>query len=137
MSGASADATINARLITVSAAVAIAQGDVVTSVSDALVDGVRLDDVVLECNLATAAVARFTALETETMAVMEQLENRTMLFRTARDGVFLGADYNDAPNAEQRLVELQTELATQAAQKAEAETWNCWRSSGPPVPSSC
>ena len=205
MSGASADATINARLVTVRAPVAgdlampdralgarLARGEVLASLRDPLVDAVRLDDLAMERRLAEAAVARFTALEDETRAIMDRLNARAERFRAerieelevrlafararlevlqdggipedtsadisialeegaerapleprlpalwinharervetleialraARDGVFLGDGYNDAPNAEQRLTELQSELAAQTAQRAEAE----------------
>ena len=166
----------------------VAAGEVIATLRDPLVDAVRLDDLVLERSLAAAAVSRFAALEAETIAVMDRLETRTTLFRSARiselevrlatarerldilqqgvvpddiaaaldeeadrpplepqlpalwlnyarervdtleiallaarDGVFLGDGYNDAPNAEQRLTELQTELAAQEAQRLEAE----------------
>lgn len=205
MSGASADATVNARLVTVRAPVAgdlsmperslgarLERGEVLASLRDPLVDAVRLDDLAMERHLAEAAVARFGALEAETRAIMDRLEARSARFRAerieeletrlafarerleiledggavagadgdvalaleedgsrapleprlpalwinyarervetleialraARDGVFLGDGYNDAPNAEQRLTELQSDLAAHLAQRAEAQ----------------
>ena len=204
MTGASSDATINARLNTVRAPVAgevtlperglgsrIESGEVIATIRDALVDGVRLDDLAMEHALASVEVARHTAVVEETRAIMERLEARADLFRgqrvaeletrlahararleiiettgipaetdagtalaldddgirqplepdlpalwinyatervatleialrAAQEGVFLGDGYNDAPNAEQRLTELQSDLAAHKAQLAAA-----------------
>lgn len=48
-------------------------------------------------------------------AAREQVATREAALAAARDGVFLGDGYNDAPNAEQRLAELGPQRATQAA----------------------
>jgi len=97
MSGASSDATINARLVTVRAPVAgelampdrglgtrVERGEVLANLRDPLVDGVRLDDLVFERALAAAAVARFAELMDETRRIMERLELRADRFRIER-----------------------------------------------------
>ena len=204
ITGASADATINARLVTLRAPIAgdfdlsdrtlggsIAKGEVVGSLRDGQVDGVRRDDLVMEVALAEAARARHAAMIVETTALIDALQARGTTFREARvaeitlrldfarerlalleagglpasfdiappaeaevereegrepaglaalwinatreriavlenelraaaEGVFLGDGYNDAPNAEQRVAELQSELAEERALLAEA-----------------
>lgn len=97
MSGASADATINARLVTVRSPVAgevdmprrgfgsrVSAEEVIANVQDVLVDGVRLDDLAMERQLAAAAVARLQMLETETLAVMDGLSTRSERFRAEK-----------------------------------------------------
>ncbi|MBF9031594.1 HlyD family efflux transporter periplasmic adaptor subunit [Rhodobacterales bacterium HKCCE3408] len=205
ITGASADATINARVVTVRSPIAgdldlpargfgasVRAGEVIGSVDNRLVDGVRVDDLVLEVDLADAAIARHTALRDETAALIEDLTERADTFRTRRiaeidlrldfarerlallqegvfppafdiappddagvergtepdidglqelwinaveeriavleneraaaeAGVFLGDGYNDAPNSEQRITELRSDLATQTVLLAEAE----------------
>ncbi len=205
ITGASADATINARLVTVRTPIAgdlqlsarvlggsVDRGEVLGSVEDRFVDGVRLDDLTMELDLARAAIARHSGLRDETDAIIETLDRRAETFAARRlaeialrlrfararlelltggdlpesfdiappadagvdrdgapdadglrqlwinaveeriavleneqaaaeAGVFLGDGYNDAPNAQQRITELQSERAAQSVLLAEAE----------------
>lgn len=205
LTGASADATINARLVTIRSPIAgalsvpdrplgspVTPGEVVATVEDSRVDGVRLDDLKMQLGLADAEItrlaqerkkvssmvqslrqrvdlyraARIAELETrlafarERLAILENREwprafdvrppdasalagdatgglpgqrelwisaarERVALleneFATARQGVFLGDGYNDAPNAGQRLVELKGELDKLAVQADHAD----------------
>lgn len=206
MSGASADAVVNAPVVTVRAPVAgnlrmptrqlgswVAQGEILASVEDPIVDRVRLDDLLMEVRLEEAAQAQIAALLSETRSVREGLVERTRIYRArrleelrerldhaqarlaileaggaapavsdqqllaavdeesgrlpaeprlealvlsharervavlrialqaAQAHVFLGDGYNDAPNAEQRVVELDSEIAALASRLAEAE----------------
>jgi multidrug resistance efflux pump len=97
MSGASADATINARLVTLRSPVAgevempqrgfgsrVTEGEVIATVQDPLVDEVRLDDLAMERKIAAAAIQRLQALQAETVAVMDRLESRSARFSTER-----------------------------------------------------
>lgn len=177
MSGASANAVVNARLSTVRVPIAgdidfpdrelgsfVTEGETLASVSDPLVDAVRMGDLELERAFAVAEVSRLASLIDSTRAVMVDLEDRSARFTerqiaeleirlqhaqerldllgaagqgeeipqsgdaqsleesrareevavlrnalaAARSGVFIGDGYNDAPNAEQRRVELVT-----------------------------
>ncbi|MDX1822020.1 MAG: HlyD family efflux transporter periplasmic adaptor subunit [Paracoccaceae bacterium] len=105
MSGASADAVVNAPVVTVRAPVAgnlriqprqlgstVSRGEVIASIEDLLVDRVRLDDLLMELRLAEAAHGQLTALLQETETIREQLLARGSVFR------------------EQRLAELRTRL---------------------------
>ncbi|TFL17225.1 HlyD family secretion protein [Jannaschia formosa] len=205
ISGVSADATVNARLATLRAPIAgdvsmpsrelgslVTAGEVLATVTDPLVDGVRLDDLVMERALAEAAISRFAMLRDETQAIVASLEARSDTYRAARieeietrlrfarerlellqdgvfpaafdiappqdagvergdapgaeglrdlwinavseriaalelelataeGGVYIGDSYNDAPNAEQRVTELRSEIAAAEAQLREAE----------------
>lgn len=205
LSGASADATVNARLVTVRAPVAgevtlpardfgtrLAAGEVLATMTDPLVDGVRLDDLLMERAFSEAIVAREDAVRIQLEAAItaqeerlaryraeriaeiearlafaqerlqvleaggapegaeadvslaldenggrqpleprlpdlwvnyarERVETLGIALRAAREGVFLGDGYNDAPYAEQRLSELRRELAAALAERAEAE----------------
>ncbi|NNU82247.1 HlyD family efflux transporter periplasmic adaptor subunit [Halovulum dunhuangense] len=205
ITGVTADATVNARLVTVRAPIAgdlefptralggsVVRNEVLGSVEDRRVDAVRLDDLAMEVALTEAAVARHTALQDETNAIIEALGKRAQTYRarrideietrlayarerlallengvfpagfdiappqdagveraaepaadglqalwinavseriavleneleSTRAGAFLGDGYNDAPNSEQRIAELQTERAAHAAAIAEAE----------------
>ncbi len=196
ISGASANAFINARLVTVHSDVAgrvemtarplgarIGEGEVVASVTDPLVDTVRVNDLLMEQGFLVAEKGRLednkramqdilTALETRSAAfsrhrieeltirldhararlalleeedtpdevaepaldavdaqtgrlpgepqfpalaldhARERVEVIEVSLRAAQSGVFLGDGYNDAPNAEQRAVELRSEIAT-------------------------
>ncbi len=206
MSGASADAVVNARLSTVRAPVAgavqaapralgttVRRGDVLATMNDPLVDGVRLDDLLMEQSLAEAEVARleqeleatsdirthlearaetfrterlaeietgldharirlalletsgaFGGAEADLAEVLDQDTDRTpgeprlyeialdharervevleIALRAARAGVFLGDGYNDAPNSEQRLAELQSVTASLNAELTNARS---------------
>ncbi len=205
MSGASANAVVNAPIATVRAPVAgdlqipprqlgsrVAEGEIIASVQDALVDRVRLEDLLMEARLADAAQDQIAARLADTGVIREKLINRGELFRDHRleelrtqlrhaedrlaivsemgmteeldlplldslednserlpgeprteelllnharervavlrialrateQGVYLGDGYNDAPNSEQRAVELESEISSLTAQSAEAE----------------
>lgn len=97
MSGASADATINARLVTVRAPVAgtvqmpqralgarISQGEALASLRDPLVDSVRLDDLIMERAIAAAEVTRLSALATQTRDSIGHLATRRDIFSQER-----------------------------------------------------
>lgn len=105
MSGASADAVVNAPVVTMRAPVAgnlriqprqlgstVARGEAIASIQDPLVDRVRLDDLLMELRLAEAAHGQLTALLQETETIRKQLLARGSVFR------------------EQRLAELRTRL---------------------------
>ncbi|WP_306751540.1 HlyD family secretion protein [Paracoccus actinidiae] len=207
MSGASADAVVNAPVVTVRATVAgnlsvpsrqlgarTAEGEVIASIKDPVVDRIRLDDLLMEARLEEATRAQIEALLAETMASRDALLERTQIFRARRleelgsrlshaetrlaileasgapaeegqerlldvveqgaerlpgeprldglvldharervevlqialqaaeENVFLGDGYNDSPNAEQRAVELASEMAALQTRLTEAET---------------
>lgn len=97
ITGASADATINARLVTVRTPIAgdlnlsaralgasLDRGEVLGTVQDQRVDAVRQDDLVMEVRLAEAAIARHASLRDETAKIIEGLEARAQTFRTRR-----------------------------------------------------
>ena len=97
ITGASADAMINARLATVRSPIAgdiefperelgtsVSRGETLASVSDSLVDGVRGDDLQMEVALAEAAVARYATLAEETAAIITELDARAETFRERR-----------------------------------------------------
>ena len=97
MSGATADAVVNARIVTMRATVSgnltvparqlgarVTQGEVLASVEDPVVDRVRLDDLLMEVRLEDAARAQIEALLAETEAVRETLIERTQIFRDRR-----------------------------------------------------
>ena len=97
LAGVSADATVNARLVTLRSPIAgtvsvvqrplgapVAAGELVASVENALVDDVRRDDLRMEVGFAQASVARLSLLRDETDALMTVLEERSDRFRTAR-----------------------------------------------------
>lgn len=206
MSGATADAVVNAPIVTVRATVAgnltvptrqlggrIAQGEVLASIEDPVVDRVRLDDLLMEARLEEATRVQIEALLSDTQAIRDTLVARTAIFREERlqelrtrlahaearlaileaqgaipdddqqslldavgDGtdrlpgeprldalvldharervavlqialraaeqnVFLGDGYNDAPNAEQRAIELESEIAALQSRLIEAQ----------------
>lgn len=97
ITGVTADATVNARVVTVRAPIAgdltmpnrglgtaVTQGEVVGAVVDRRVDGVRLDDLEMERAIAEAAVIRQAALVEETEAIIADLQGRADLFRERR-----------------------------------------------------
>ncbi len=97
MSGASADAVVNAPVVTVRAPVAgnlqmaarqlgsrVGQGEVLASIQDPLVDRVRLDELLMEVRLEAAAEAQIAALLSETQSVREGLAERTRIDRVRR-----------------------------------------------------
>ncbi|SLN60321.1 HlyD family secretion protein [Roseivivax jejudonensis] len=205
MSGASANAVVNARVTTVRSDVAgdlalperalgslVTAGESVASVTDTLVDTVRLNDLKMERSFAEAEIAHAASMIEEVRAIRAALLDRTKTYReerlaelrtrldhararlgileaggvpdaetqeiidgfdtdaaripfaplrsdlaidharervevleiavrAAEQGVFLGDGYNDAPNAEQRAVELQSQLAGLEVDRARAE----------------
>lgn len=97
ITGVTADATINARVVTVRAPIAgdltmprrglgasVTSGEVVGTVEDRLVDSVRRNDLEMELAIAEAVVVRQAALVEETAAIMTALEARADLFRERR-----------------------------------------------------
>lgn len=97
MSGATADAVVNAPIVTMRATVSgnltvparqlgarVTQGEVLASVEDPVVDRVRLDDLLMEVRLEDAARAQIEALLAETKTVREPLIERTQIFRDRR-----------------------------------------------------
>ncbi|UMA64390.1 HlyD family efflux transporter periplasmic adaptor subunit [Roseivivax marinus] len=97
MSGASANAVVNARISTVRADVAgrlslpdralgslVTEGEAVASVSDPLADGVRLDDLRMERAFAEAEIQSAASLIEETKAIRESLMERTEIYREER-----------------------------------------------------
>jgi multidrug resistance efflux pump len=97
MSGASADAVVNAPVVTVRAPVAgymqmparqlgsrVGQGEVLASIQDPLVDRIRLDDLLMEVRLEEAAEAQIAALLSEAQSVREGLTEQTRTERTRR-----------------------------------------------------
>lgn len=121
MSGASADAVVNAPVVTVRAPVAgqlqiaprqlgsrVSRGEVLASIQDPLVDRVRLDDLLMEVRLEAAAEAQIAALLSETQSVREGLAERTQTGRTRR----LEELREHLSHAEARLTILETGGAT-------------------------
>ncbi|MDS9470019.1 HlyD family efflux transporter periplasmic adaptor subunit [Paracoccus sp. MBLB3053] len=97
MSGASADAVVNARIVTVRADVAgdlsmpnrplgakVAKGDILASIIDPLVDSVRLDDLYMESSYSTAEIAQMTAQIDKAKVQKASLEKRSETFRRER-----------------------------------------------------
>lgn len=97
LTGASANATINAQLVTVRAplsgdivmqdrifGVRLQPGEIIATVSDPLVDSVRLDDLELELSLADAEVLRLKFLSDETDLIITKLEGRAQRYRDER-----------------------------------------------------
>ncbi|TJZ79864.1 HlyD family secretion protein [Paracoccus hibiscisoli] len=113
MSGASANAVVNAPLVTVRATVAgnltvparqigtrVSQGEVIASLVDPIVDRVRLDDLLMESRLEEATRLQLAALLVENEAMRDGLRERTQIFR------------------EHRLEELRTQLSHAEARLA-------------------
>ncbi|SCY91807.1 HlyD family efflux transporter periplasmic adaptor subunit [Paracoccus tibetensis] len=97
MSGASADAVVNAPVVTVRATVAgnltvaprqlgarVTSGEVLASIEDPVVDRVRLDDLLMEARLEEAARVQIEALLADTETVRASLLERTEIFRACR-----------------------------------------------------
>ncbi|WP_223479060.1 HlyD family efflux transporter periplasmic adaptor subunit [Oricola indica] len=97
LAGASADATINARLVTVRSPIAgavsaverplgspVTTGEVIAGVDDIHVDGTRLDDLRMEAGFAEAEIARLTRTRDETEAIIDTLDERSATYRAAR-----------------------------------------------------
>ena len=205
MSSVSANAFTNARLVTLRSDVAgridmparalgarVGEGEALASVTDPLVDSVRLNDLLMEQDFLASEVTRLTSYEEATRQIMSGLEKRSASYaedriaeleirldhararlaliedrgaapgddaavdavgadneripgadrfpalaldharervevlevalRAAQSGVFLGDGYNDAPNAEQRAVELRSEIAATQASLVDAQT---------------
>ena len=189
VSGASADAVVNAQLSTLRASIAgsvalqqralgsrVVKDEELGSVTDPLVDTVRLNDLLMERDIAQSDMDKFVSMITATDATIAKLTQRTKTYsmeriadlelrlssararfsllsdraeqgllvsafsegdgqqfdarvpelalnyaaekvaaleiavRAARSGVYLGDGYNDSPNSEQRVAELQTTL---------------------------
>lgn len=128
----------------------VAQGEPLGSIVDPIVDDVRLNDLVQEHALAHAELGRLQAVMGALEASMGALSARSAAFQrqrirqleahldpddtgqsedaaqilleSARQGIFLGDGYNDAPFSEQRLLELSLRLeetrASLSAQEA-------------------
>ncbi|AUH65550.1 HlyD family efflux transporter periplasmic adaptor subunit [Paracoccus zhejiangensis] len=97
MSGASADAVVNAPVVTVRAPVAgnlqmparqlgsrVSRGEVLASLQDPIVDRIRLDDLLMEARLEAAAEAQIAALLSETQSIREHLAEQTRSDRARR-----------------------------------------------------
>lgn len=97
MSGASADAVVNAPVVTVRAPVAgnlqmparqlgsrVSRGEVLASLQDPIVDRIRLDDLLMEARLEAAAEAQIAALLSETQSIREDLAEQTRSDRARR-----------------------------------------------------
>ena len=97
MSGASADAVVNAPVVTVRADVAgtlelpdraygsrVTSGEVVANITDQLVDTVRLNDLVLESKLAAAETIRLNADLKAARDLQAELLQRGRVFRGER-----------------------------------------------------
>ena len=97
MSGASADAVVNAPVVTIRAGTAgdltlpdrefgarVEAGETIAQVIDPRVDRIRLDDLAMELDFARAETARTEADLAATRALREALLDRTETFRSAR-----------------------------------------------------
>ena len=97
MSGATADAVVNAPIVTVRATVAgnltvptrqlggrITQGEVLASIEDPVVDRIRLDDLLMEARLEEATRVQIEVLLSDTQAIRDTLVARTAIFREER-----------------------------------------------------
>lgn len=97
MSGASADAVVNAPVVTVRAPVAgnlqmparqlgsrVSRGEVLASLQDPIVDRIRLDDLLMEARLEAAAEAQIAALLSETQSIREDMAEQTRSDRARR-----------------------------------------------------
>ena len=97
MSGASANAVVNAPVVTVRAPVAgnlripprqlgarAAKGEVIASIRDPLVDRIRLDDLLMELRLADASRDQIATVTEETSVIRDGLRARGAVFRDHR-----------------------------------------------------
>lgn len=97
MSGASANAVVNAPVVTVRAPVAgnlqisarqlgssVSQGVVLASIQDPLVDAVRLDDLLMEVQLEAAARLQIETLLSETRDLQQNLIERSRSYQINR-----------------------------------------------------
>lgn len=97
MSSASANAFINARLVTLRSDVAgevemparalgarVGKGEVVASVTDSLADSVRLNDLLLEQDFLASEITRLTSDEDATRQILSGLEERTATYSQHR-----------------------------------------------------
>jgi multidrug resistance efflux pump len=97
MTGASANAFVNAPVVTIRAATAgdlelpstpfgarVQKGAIIASVDDPLVDTVRLNDLRMEQGFAQAEIARLETDLESTRALRDSLLDRAATFRTAR-----------------------------------------------------
>jgi len=97
MAGASADAVVNAPVVTIRAPVAgnlkmagrqfgsrVSRGEVLASIEDPLVDRVRLNDLLLEERLEAAAQAQIATLLSDMQAVRAKLAERAGVDRERR-----------------------------------------------------
>lgn len=97
MSGASANAVVNAPVVTVRAPVAgnlqvrprqlgsrVSRGEVIASIQDPLVDRVRLDDLLMEAQFETAARQQIEQILLERQLKKRRMTERSEIFRTHR-----------------------------------------------------
>lgn len=97
MSGASANAVVNARITTVRADVAgtlalpdralgglVSEGESIAAIEDPLVDTVRLSDLRMERAFAEAEIASAASLVKETRSIRQALVERTGIYRKER-----------------------------------------------------
>lgn len=97
MSGASADAVVNAHVVTVRSDVAgvltlpkrtlgsrVAKGDVIASLADELADSMRLDDLLMERGLVDAEKSRIMAERDGIASIRGSLDDRTERYRRER-----------------------------------------------------
>ncbi|MBD3624669.1 MAG: HlyD family efflux transporter periplasmic adaptor subunit [Rhodobacteraceae bacterium] len=97
MAGGSANAVINAPVVTIRAHTAgdlsltekpygarVQKGDTIAEVTDSLVDQVRLNDLRMEQGFAEAEMARIAADLDSTQSMRESLDDRTATYRAAR-----------------------------------------------------
>jgi len=97
MAGASANAFVNAPLVTIRADTAgdlslpdtpfgarIQKGETIATIDDALVDNLRLNDLRMEQEFTGAEIMRITADLTSTIALRDSLLDRAATFRAAR-----------------------------------------------------
>ena len=97
MAGASADAVVNAPIVTVRAPVAgnlalkqqslgsrVTTGETIASIEDPLVDRVRLNDLLMEVRLAEAALVQLKTRLEETRKQLKVLTQRASIYRETR-----------------------------------------------------